>query len=101
MRSVSAYDTLHSINVNLVYELPFGRGRKFGAGMNKILDAFAGGWEITGLYRQTSGLPFTIINGQRWPTNWEVDANATPNGQPLPPVVSTGNAIGIGGPNPI
>ncbi|MBZ5621181.1 MAG: carboxypeptidase-like regulatory domain-containing protein [Acidobacteriia bacterium] len=99
MRSVSAYDTLHSINANFVYDLPFGRGRRFGSGMNKILDAFVGGWEITGLYRQTSGLPFTVINGQRWPTNWEVDANATPNGQPIPAVVSTGNSTGIGGPN--
>ena len=63
--------------------------------VNKIVDAFIGGWEVSGLYRQTSGLPFTIINGQRWPTNWEVDAHATPNGQPIPPVVSTGNATGM------
>ena len=56
-------------------------------------------WEITGLYRQTSGLPFTVINGQRWPTNWNLGGNATPNGQPIPAVVSTGNATGIAGPN--
>ena len=31
-------------------------------------------------------------NGQRWPTNWEVSDIATPNGQPLPAVVSTGNS---------
>ena len=99
MRGVSSYDTTHSVNANFVYQLPFGRGRKFGSGMNKVLDAIVGGWEITGLYRQTSGLPFTVINGQRWPTNWNLGGNATPNGQPIPAVVSTGNATGIAGPN--
>ena len=99
MRGVSSYDTTHSVNANFVYQLPFGRGRKFGNNMNKFLDAIVGGWEITGLYRQTSGLPFTVINGQRWPTNWNLGGNATPNGQPIPAVVSTGNATGIAGPN--
>jgi hypothetical protein len=99
MRGVSSYDTTHAINANVVYELPFGRGRKFGSGVNKFVDAFIGGWEVSGLYRQTSGLPFTVINGQRWPTNWNLGGNASPNGQPIPQVVSTGNATGIAGPN--
>jgi len=99
MRGVSAYDTTHSVNAYGVYQLPLGRGRKFGNGMNRILDAFVGGWQISGTYRQTSGLPLTIGNGQRWPTNWEVSDNAAPNGQPIPAVVSTGNATGIAGPN--
>jgi hypothetical protein len=99
MRGVSSYDTTHSVNANFVYQLPFGRGKKFGTSMNKFLDAIVGGWEITGLYRQTSGLPFTVINGQRWPTNWNLGGNAMPNGQPIPQVVSTGNATGLAGPN--
>ena len=58
MRAVSNYDTTQQVNAYGVYELPFGRGRKFGTGMNKILDAFVGGWQLTGNYRQTSGLPY-------------------------------------------
>ena len=92
MRGVSSYDTTHSVNAYGVYELPFGRGRKFGGNMNRFLDAFVGGWQISATYRQTSGLPFSIGNGQRWPTNWEVSDIATPNGNPIPAVVSTGNA---------
>ncbi len=99
MRGVSTYDTTHSVNANFVYQLPFGRGKRFGGGVNRILDALVGGWEITGLYRQTSGLPFNVTNGQRWPTNWNLGGNATPNGQPIPEIVSTGNATGIAGPN--
>ena len=99
MRAVSNYDATQQINLLGVYQLPFGRGRKFGTSMNRILDAFIGGWETTGNYRQTSGLPFTLNNGQRWPTDWEVDANATPIVNV--PVTLTQNAIGIkgGGPN--
>lgn len=98
MRGVSAYDTTHQVNAYGVYQLPFGRGMRFGSNMNKFLDAILGGWQISGTYRQTSGLPFGINNGQRWPTNWENDVMATPNGIPLPPVVSTGNS-NVGGPN--
>jgi hypothetical protein len=99
MRGVSDFDVTHAVNASFVYDLPFGRGRKFGSGMNRILDAIVGGWEMTGLYRQTSGLPFNVTNGQRWPTNWNLGGNATPNGTLIPAIVSTGNATGIAGPN--
>ena len=92
MRAVSSYDTTQQINVLGVYALPFGRGRKFGSSMNKIADALVGGWQVTGNYRQTSGLPFTVGNGSRWPTDWNVSANATPIG-PVP-ISMTNNAIG-------
>jgi hypothetical protein len=46
----------------------------------------------------------SVINGQRWPTDWEVDALATPNGQPRPAITDNSNAPGpeagvAGGPN--
>ena len=97
-RGVSDYDTTHQVNAYGVYFLPIGRGKKFGGNMNRIVDAIAGGWEISATYRQTSGLPFSVGNGQRWPTNWNSSDLATPNGKPLPPSVSTGNSA-TGGPN--
>src|ERR1700744_5176902 len=99
MRAVSNYDTTHQVNGYGVYTLPFGRGRHFGANMNRVLDAFVGGWELSGNYRQSSGLPYTVGNGSRWPADWEVNANATPIA-PIPTSI-TQNAIGIkgGGPN--
>ncbi len=60
MRAVSDYDTLHAVNAYVVWKLPFGRGMKFGANMNKVVDAIFGGWEVTGAWRQTSGLPTEI-----------------------------------------
>jgi hypothetical protein len=104
MRGVSAYDTTHQINGFMVYQLPLGRGRKFGSQMGKALDAVIGGWQVSAAYRQTSGFPTSTINGQRWPTDWEDDAMGTPNGKPQPPVTSNKNAPGpqsgvAGGPN--
>jgi hypothetical protein len=100
-RGVSNYDTTHAVNAYVVYQLPMGRGMKFGNHMNRVLDVFIGGWQLSANYRQTSGLPFSIGNGQRWPTNWEVSDLATPNGTPIPTVTNSKNATGIagGGPN--
>ncbi|HUI57444.1 MAG TPA: TonB-dependent receptor [Bryobacteraceae bacterium] len=92
MRGVSAYDTTQQANGWVMYQLPFGRGKRFGAGMNKVLDAIVGGWQISGVYRFTTGFPISVINGQRWPTNWEDDALGTPNGSARPAVTNDKNA---------
>jgi hypothetical protein len=98
MKAVSAYDALHQINAYFVYDVPFGRGRRFGSNMNKIVDAFVGGWEISGTYRQTSAFPFAVGDGSRWATNWEISSGAVANG-PVPAtsavrsLASTNNSI--------
>jgi hypothetical protein len=98
MRGVSRYDALHQANAYVVYQLPFGRGRKFGTNMNRALDAIVGGWEISGTWRQSSGLPFSISNGSRWVTNWELSGYATPNGNPIPTITNNENAPAVSGP---
>ncbi len=70
-RGVSDFDMTHQINANWIAELPFGRGRAFGHDVSGALDAFLGGWQISGLARWTTGLPFTVDNGQFWPTDWD------------------------------
>ena len=42
------------------YNLPFGRGRQFGSGMNRVEDTILGGWEISFFYTYESGQPFTV-----------------------------------------
>jgi Carboxypeptidase regulatory-like domain len=75
-RSVSDYDATHQINSNWVYELPFGHTKKWGSGWNRAAQAVLGGWTISGLYRWTSGFPFSVGNGFRFPTNWDYSGNA-------------------------
>ncbi|HVS87368.1 MAG TPA: carboxypeptidase-like regulatory domain-containing protein [Candidatus Acidoferrum sp.] len=71
VRAVSDFDTTHQINVNWIAELPFGRGRSIGRNASGVVDAFIGGWQLSGLARWTTGFPFTVDNGQFWATNWD------------------------------
>ncbi len=45
----------HAAKANWVYELPFGRGKKYGSGVSALVDGFIGGWEIDGVARIQSG----------------------------------------------
>ena len=80
LRSVSAYDTRHQITADWVYQLPLGKGKRFGSGMGRIGDALLGGWGWSGIAHWTSGLPFTIESGGFWPTNWEIQSTAIQTG---------------------
>lgn len=86
-RGVSSYDTLHQVNAYGVWRLPFGRGMRFGSQMNSILDAFIGGWQLSGTYRQTSGLPMSTSVGSVWPTNWQLSNPAMSLNNPNEPSV--------------
>jgi hypothetical protein len=94
-RAISTFDTTHQINSNWVAELPFGRGRTFGAGASHWADALIGGWDLTGVFRWTSGFPISISNGSAWATNWELGGYATQIG----PQPKTGLTIINGTPN--
>ncbi|HYO83883.1 MAG TPA: TonB-dependent receptor, partial [Bryobacteraceae bacterium] len=63
-RSISAHDLPHSFVNTLVYELPIGKGRKFGSDLHPIANAVVGGWQISSIVRLSSGLPlqFTAPN---------------------------------------
>ena len=75
-RAVSDYDATHQFNANWLAELPFGRGRAFARNASKPLDAVIGGWQLSGLFRLTSGFPFSVTNGFQWPTDWDLSGNA-------------------------
>ena len=42
-----------------VYELPFGRGKKFVGGANRVVDEVIGGWKLSGSNVTYSALPVT------------------------------------------
>jgi hypothetical protein len=102
-RGVSDYDIQHSFTGYGIYQLPFGRGKRFLGSVNKITDAFLGGWQVGGLYTVTSGLPRSVLNSGSWPTNWNYSGFATQIA-PVPGPQTTRNApaavtSGTGGPN--
>ena len=75
-RAVSDFDTTHQFNSNWIVDMPFGRGRAVGHDVNKFADAIIGGWQLTGLFRWTSGFPISIFNGFNFPTDWDLSGNS-------------------------
>jgi len=72
----SDFDIRHLINANSIWELPFGRGRRYFSGANNIADSVIGGWRLSGIFRWNSGLPIsTPFDDARWATNWNVQSN--------------------------
>ena len=68
-RAVSDFDTRHLVTGDWVYLLPLGRGRQYLNQSGNVLDSIIGGWQLSGLIRLTSGLPFTLLAGDGWQTN--------------------------------
>ena len=58
--AVSSQDIRQRFIMSYVYELPFGRGRKFGGNMSRWEDAFAGGWQVNGITTLQGGTPLQI-----------------------------------------
>jgi hypothetical protein len=61
-KGVDSTDIPQSLVLNYVYELPVGRGKKFGSGMNGIEDAVVGGWQVSGITHVQGGFPLGIGN---------------------------------------
>jgi hypothetical protein len=59
-RSLADYDVAHRFVVSYIYELPFGRGRHFGAAWNKAVQGVLGGWQVNGFTTFQSGTPLSI-----------------------------------------
>lgn len=51
---IDTTDIPHAFKLNWVYEVPVGRGRRFGTDMNGVVDAIVGNWEFSGNTRLQS-----------------------------------------------
>lgn len=65
-RSIDPTDVAQRGVLSLVYELPFGRGRRFGAGMNTVANAFLGGWQLNTITTMQSGVPVVITGANNF-----------------------------------
>ena len=57
-RGNNTFDIRHSANLSLLYELPFGKGRKYG--FDGLANTLLGGWQLGGVYNGRSGTPLDI-----------------------------------------
>ena len=57
---VSPNDRPHRFSGAATFLLPFGRGQKWGSGWNGLVDAIAGGWQVSGTYQYQNGAPLVF-----------------------------------------
>jgi hypothetical protein len=61
-RSVSQSDRPHNLSASGIYELPFGRGRKFGASSARPARLLISGWQVGAVFQMYSGQPLAFGN---------------------------------------
>ena len=58
--ALSSFDVRHRVVVNFVVDLPFGEGRRFGAGATGIAGKLISGWSLNGVTTIQSGFPLAF-----------------------------------------
>jgi hypothetical protein len=78
--TVMSFDQTHIFKGLVMYELPFGRGRKWLSSTHRAVDAILGGWTISSVFRYASGFPLSIVPNV-WYPGWDgsVYADVNPN----------------------
>jgi len=73
----------HRLTGNFLWELPFGRGKRFGSGLGRVAQGILGGWDLSGIVSLQSGDHITpVYNAPDIHTNIAHTTSLTP------PVVS-------------
>ena len=86
-RGLAEFDIKQRLVASYIYELPFGRGRRFGKDMHKAADFLLGGWQVTGINVFQGGLGLTATLGGSSVLNIGGERRARPNliGNPVLP----------------
>jgi len=61
----ASYNSTHALTLTNVWQIPYGRGKRWGSSNSKALDLILGGWSLDGLSTLDSGRPFSpmVSNG--------------------------------------
>jgi hypothetical protein len=57
---LSSFDVAHRIVASFVWNLPFGKGERFGGDASGFKQALIGGWQLNGIYLLQGGFPISI-----------------------------------------
>jgi Carboxypeptidase regulatory-like domain len=63
------FDAKHILSSYAVYELPIGRGKRFGHDMNGVANAVVGGWQVAPIVSIHTGFPLALYNFTNDPSN--------------------------------
>lgn len=80
----SDFDVNQRFVTSAVYQLPFGRGKKFAGDVGRAADLAIGGWEVTGIATFQAGFPFSVLANDKFGllTTFTQRANLIPGCNP-------------------
>jgi hypothetical protein len=58
------FDIAVRLNVSAVWQVPYGRGRRFGSASGTLTNLLLGGWDCAPILTAQGGLPLTIVQPQ-------------------------------------
>jgi Carboxypeptidase regulatory-like domain/TonB dependent receptor len=71
---LSNFDLRHRITSSLIYEVPFGKGRRFGSGSSRVVNGVLGGWQTSSIFSAQTGFALTpILTGDISGTGGNID----------------------------
>jgi hypothetical protein len=84
-RGLAEFDIKQRFVASYVWDLPFGKGRKWGNDWNSAVDAVLGGWQVTGIHTLQEGLGLSANLGGSTVLNIGGERRARPNlvGNPI------------------
>ncbi len=62
-RALSDFNNTHVLLANMLYELPFGKGKRVASSASRWANEIIGGWSFTGIFAYQSGEPYSITSG--------------------------------------
>jgi hypothetical protein len=78
-RSLSVFSIPQIAQLSFVYQLPFGRQRKYAANVSPWANALVGGWQVNGIYRIDDGQPVQLFLCGGCSTSLPTYGNQYPN----------------------
>ena len=57
----SSFDVKFNNVTSVVYQLPFGKGKRFLGSSNRVMDLIVGGWELNGINTASTGIPLNVF----------------------------------------
>ncbi|MGH2395584.1 MAG: carboxypeptidase regulatory-like domain-containing protein [Terriglobales bacterium] len=101
-RGDSAFDVRHRFFSSVVYELPFGPGKRFAGQTTGVLRKLLSGWELAGVFESQTGTPLPIFAGVDANRDGDTQSWAVLTGDPASATLPSGIQVtASGGGSPI
>ncbi len=78
-RGLSSYHTTANNSIGLIWDVPFGKGRRWGSSLNPVVNGILGGWRTTLINSSRTGYPIHIYYGPTRSSKLAAVAGSGPN----------------------